>query len=384
MEMNTRLQVEHPVTEMITGLDLVEWQLRVAAGEALPLAAGGIALQGHAIEARVYAEDPERGFLPAAGRLVHLVFPQQDEHLRIDSGVDAGDEVSPHYDPMIAKVIAWDEDRDRARTRLLDALGRCHVVGVTSNVDFLTRLVASPAFAAAELDTGLIEREYAALFPPEGQQAVPEEVWLTAALFDLLRERQDAGTCSRRDSSSDPHSPWQLRDAWRLNHAVRRELGFSLGNLRMAVSVSVVASGFLLGLGSGSWPVQGELGAEGEITVHLSDRRFRARVIAMGDKRHIFAKGGHYVLTAVDAWQETGAADPHTGRLTSPMPGRIIALPATTGALVAQGTPLLVLEAMKMEHTLTAPARGRVNAYRCALGDLVVEGVELIDFQAED
>jgi 3-methylcrotonyl-CoA carboxylase alpha subunit len=190
MEMNTRLQVEHPVTEMITGLDLVEWQLRVASGEPLPMAQEQLAINGHALEARIYAEDPAKGFLPSTGRLLHLAPPDENMHVRVDTGVEEGDEISPFYDPMIAKLIVWDVNRDRALARMLQALADYRVVGVANNVEFLSRLTACPAFANADLDTGLIEREKDYLFPE--QAGASREAWLAVALAELLRERERA------------------------------------------------------------------------------------------------------------------------------------------------------------------------------------------------
>src|SRR5512142_772908 len=190
MEMNTRLQVEHPVTEMITGLDLVEWQLRVAAGEPLPLRQEQLRIDGHALEARIYAEDPDKGFLPSTGRLLHLAQPEPSYHVRIDAGVDEGDEIGPWYDPMIAKLVVWDATRERALARMQTALAQVRIVGVQNNVEFLSRLVASPAFAAADLDTALIEREKEFLFPPTRE--TPEEAWLLAAVAELERERAEA------------------------------------------------------------------------------------------------------------------------------------------------------------------------------------------------
>jgi 3-methylcrotonyl-CoA carboxylase alpha subunit len=190
MEMNTRLQVEHPVTEMITGLDLVEWQLKVAAGEPLPLAQEQLRIHGHALEARIYAEDPDKGFLPSIGRLIHLAPPAETINIRVDTGVEQDDEISPHYDPMIAKLIVWDESRERALARMLQALADYRVVGVSNNIGFLSRLVACPAFAQADLDTGLIERERGFLFPEGGEP--PVEAWLVAALAELIHDRQYA------------------------------------------------------------------------------------------------------------------------------------------------------------------------------------------------
>jgi 3-methylcrotonyl-CoA carboxylase alpha subunit len=234
MEMNTRLQVEHPVTEMITGQDLVEWQLRVAAGERLPLAQEQLTIRGHAIEGRIYAEDPAKGFLPSTGRLIHLAPPPETLHVRVDSGVEEGDEITPYYDPMIAKLIVWDEDRERACARMLRALAGFRVVGVANNVAFLSRLVACPAFASADLDTGLIERERAFLFPE--QEKAPGEVFALAALAELLSEVQHAaGESARRE---DPYTPWAKRDGWRLNATFSRSMKFRSGGQEKTVCVT--------------------------------------------------------------------------------------------------------------------------------------------------
>ncbi len=218
MEMNTRLQIEHPITEMITGLDLVEWQLRVACGEPLPLTQEQLQIHGHALEARIYAEDPAKGFLPSTGKLAHLAPPEENLHVRVDTGVEEGDEIGPFYDPMIAKLIVWDTSREQALARMLQALARYRIVGVANNVDFLSRLVASPAFTRADLDTGLIERERDFLFVTGSP--IPREVFLVAALATLLRE--EARASSEASSHSDPLSPWHWRDGWRLNSRAER------------------------------------------------------------------------------------------------------------------------------------------------------------------
>ena len=216
MEMNTRLQVEHPVTEMITGQDLVEWQLQVASGAPLPLAQEQLTLHGHALEARIYAEDPDKGFLPSTGKLVHLAPPQESLHVRVDTGVEQGDEITPFYDPMIAKLIVWDQTRELALQRMLQALAEYRIVGVANNVEFLARLVACPAFAHADLDTGLIERERSFLFPEHDEP--PIDAYFVAALATLLRE--EARARAHGEGGSDPYSPWHLRDGWRLNPRV--------------------------------------------------------------------------------------------------------------------------------------------------------------------
>ena len=239
MEMNTRLQVEHPVTEMITGLDLVEWQLRVAAGEPLPLRQRDLAIRGHALEARIYAEDPARNFLPSTGRLAHLAFPPASEAVRIDAGVEEGGLVTPHYDPMLAKLITWGENRGAALDRMATALAATRIAGVATNVAFLGRVVASRAFRAAELDTGLIERNRAELFP--SPVSAPDEVLAAAVLAELLAEAESAR--SRASASGDPHSPWHACDGWRLNEDSHHTWVFDEGGRSHALTVDFRAQG---------------------------------------------------------------------------------------------------------------------------------------------
>ncbi|HYN39452.1 MAG TPA: acetyl-CoA carboxylase biotin carboxylase subunit, partial [Rhodospirillales bacterium] len=255
MEMNTRLQVEHPVTEMITGQDLVEWQLRIAAGERLPLSQKQLAIRGHALEARIYAEDPSRGFLPSTGTLAHLAPPPQSVHVRVDTGVEQGDEITPHYDPMIAKLIVWDEDRDRACARMLQALAQYRIVGVANNVAFLSRLVASPSFAAAVLDTALIEREHDVLFAEPAP--TPDTVFALAALAELLRQQEIAGSRAAREG--DRWSPWNAQDSWRLNAGLTRTLRFRAGEQEGSIAVTYTGRSFLLHMGDLALHVQGEL-----------------------------------------------------------------------------------------------------------------------------
>ncbi|MBZ0132649.1 MAG: acetyl/propionyl/methylcrotonyl-CoA carboxylase subunit alpha [Rhodocyclaceae bacterium] len=377
MEMNTRLQVEHPVTEMITGLDLVEWQLRVASGEPLPLAQEQIALRGHAIEARIYAEDPDKGFLPSTGRLIHLAPPAESLNVRIDTGVEQGDEITPHYDPMIAKLIVWDVDRDRALARMLQSLAQYRVVGVASNVDFLSRLVACPAFANADLDTGLIERERAFLFPED--VTVPAEVFLVAALAELLREENAARAAAAGDR--DPHSPWHLRDGWRLNAFFRRPLLFRFGEVEKTVAVAYARGEYELTLGAIRTTARGERTGNGTLRIELGGMRLPATVVASGEKRHVFLHGRAWQLACVDPLYHAGEGIGEGGGLAAPMPGKVIALIAQPGSEVDKGAPLLILEAMKMEHTIAAPAKGTLKAFRFDVGDSVDEGAELVDFE---
>jgi 3-methylcrotonyl-CoA carboxylase alpha subunit len=378
MEMNTRLQVEHPVTEMITGQDLVEWQLRVASGERLPLAQEALTISGHAIEARIYAEDPDKGFLPSTGRLVHLSPPVESDHVRVDTGVEQGDEITPHYDPMIAKLIVWGADRQQALARMRQALAQYRVVGVQNNVEFLSRLVAVPAFAEADLDTGLIEREQALLFPPN--RTVPAAVWQLAGLAELLSEARR----SERRALAAPHaqSPWSLQDGWRLNGRARRRIALRHEEALQEVEVEVSATGLTLWLGEQPVFARGTLGADFELHAQLGDRRVRAVVIASGERRQVFFEGRVWPLVLVDRLHVGGEGEEVLGGLKAPMPGKVIALIATAGANVEKGAPLLVLEAMKMEHTIHAPRAGILKGFHVAPGDQVSDGADLVDFEA--
>ncbi len=381
MEMNTRLQVEHPVTEMITGLDLVEWQLRVAAGEPLPLSQEQLAIRGHAIEARIYAEDPDKEFLPSTGKLLHLAPPEQTLHVRVDTGVEQGDEISPHYDPMIAKLIVWDETRERALSRMLQALAQYRLVGVANNVGFLSKLVACPAFAHADLDTGLIERERDFLFADKAAEP-PREAWLAAALAELLRERAQAGVQAQDDA--DPHSPWHLRDGWRLNSAARRDLVFRAGEREKAIDVSYTGTGFELELDGQRTHASGDMLPGSQLRADLGGRRINAAVVIAGEKRHVFLHGRGFAFAAVDPLFHAGEGGGAEGGLTAPMPGKVIALVAKAGDKVEKGAPLMILEAMKMEHTIAAPSAGVIKAFRFAVGDQVADGAELLEFESAD
>ncbi len=378
MEMNTRLQVEHPVTEMITGLDLVEWQLRVASGEPLPLAQEQLAINGHALEARIYAEDPSKGFLPSTGRLVHLAPPEEGMHVRVDTGVEEGDEISPFSDPMIAKLIVWDVNRDRALARMLQALAEYRVVGVANNIEFLSRLTACPAFANADLDTGLIEREKDYLFPDQIEPS--REAWLAVALAELLRERERAQRLAARHP--EPDSPWHRRDGWRMNSAASRTLIFRFGEVEKTLAVTHLGNGFAITLDGVASAVAGSLNPRGLLRAEFDGLRTTATAVVAGERRHLFGNGRAWQFAAVDPLHHSGEGGGAEGGLLAPMPGKVIALIAAEGAAVEKGAPLLILEAMKMEHTITAPAAGTVKGFRFAVGDQVGDGAELVEFEA--
>ena len=379
MEMNTRLQVEHPVTEMISGQDLVEWQLRVAAGEPLPLRQDQLQIRGHALEARIYAEDANKGFLPSTGKLVHLSPPAESLNVRVDTGVEEGDEITPHYDPMIAKLIVWDENRDGALARMRRALADYRVVGVTTNIDFLSRLVACPAFAGADLDTGLIERSRGFLFPEAA--ATPKEVLQVAAVGELLYEAHAAREQAK--TSGDPWSPWHARDGWRLNLQANRQIGFRDGESLIEVQVAYGRDHWNLTVQGETVLARGRKLEGDRFAVELDDRRLIASVIAAGTKRHVFLNGQTWIIERDDPLHLVEAGGAHGGGLTAPMPGKVVALLAQPGTKVEKGAPLLILEAMKMEHTITAPKNGTVKAFCYAAGDQVADGASLVEFDEE-
>ncbi len=376
MEMNTRLQVEHPVTEMITGLDLVEWQLRVAAGERLPLLQEELRINGHALEARIYAEDPAKGFLPATGLIKHLGTPAQSTHVRIDTGIRAGDRISPFYDPMIAKLIVWDLDRDRALARLRGALAKFQIVGLVTNVDFLQRLVSCEAFATADLDTGLIERSRDALFPPD-RLASDTELAL-ATIAELHANEAQATTRAR--ASKDPHSPWQLVDGWRLNQDNHHALAFLDGDQVREIIVHYRANGYEIELDNVRHTLIGAV-TGARVDARLDDAAIHGTVARFGDRRDVFIGTAHRVLTFVDPYAHDLDELAGRGSLNAPMPGKVIAIMTRAGARVERGAPLLVMEAMKMEHTIAAPANGVVKEIHYNVGEQVAEGAPLIAFE---
>jgi len=380
MEMNTRLQVEHPVTEMITGEDLVEWQLRVAWGEPLPKHQDELAIDGHALEARVYAEDPAKGFLPATGRIVHLGTPPASPHVRVDTGVADGDEISPHYDPMIAKLIVWDRDRPAALARMRAALAAFEVSGLTTNVAFLGRLVASKAFASADLDTGLIERSRDELFPPPAPAS--DEVLALATLSELLHH--DRAARSHAAASRDPWSPWGECDGWRLNQDNHHVLVFRDGERQVAVTVHYRRGAYEVELPGGRRMLAGEPAGTNGVRAWLGGEALAATVVRTGATIEVFHGAERHSLALHDPWlaevEDEGGAP--GGGLAAPMPGKVLAVLVAPGAAVERGAPLVIMEAMKMEHTITAPGAGTVREILYAVGEQVAEGAELIRFDA--
>ncbi|MEO6352591.1 MAG: acetyl/propionyl/methylcrotonyl-CoA carboxylase subunit alpha [Burkholderiaceae bacterium] len=391
MEMNTRLQVEHPVTEMITGTDLVEWQLRVASGEPLPLLQHQLKLHGHSIEARIYAENPEKGFLPSIGTLKHLHTPSAvtfelgaggaavagvPAAVRIDSGVRGGDTISPFYDPMIAKLIVWGEDRNEALARMAQALSEYQIVGLATNIAFLKRLIESKPFATADLDTGLIERNTDVLFPPAQPASLPV---LALAAVSLVNSEKS----SEKSAANDPFAD---TSGWRMNSMLQRTLHFADAALEDAhaqpLSVTYQADGWDVRLGTES--VKAVLSAHDahDMTLQLGQRTVRGSVVRDADVFHVFCGGSHTALNYNDPLAHAGEAEVDGGRLTAPMPGKVVAVLVEKGQKVKKGEALVIMEAMKMEHTIAAPADGLVEEVLYAIGDQVADGAPLLAFKA--
>lgn len=356
LEMNTRLQVEHPVTELVTGQDLVAWQIRVAEGHPLPLRQEQVELRGHAIEVRLYAEDAGRGFLPQTGTVLRWD-PELLPGVRIDHGLVEGQAVTPFYDPMLAKLIAWGETREEARQRLLAMLAETSVGGVRSNLAFLRRILGHPAFAAAELDTGFIARHEADLLP--APEPLPEHFWQAAAEAWLQSE---AGY--RRDD--DPHSPWSRNDGWRSALARESDLVLRCRDERRCVRLRHAS------------PSQYRL--DGDDLVSLVDGVTRRSTALRRDSRLFLEWAGELLtIEAVDPIAEAEAAHAHQGGLSAPMNGSIVRVLVEPGQTVEAGAALVVLEAMKMEHSIRAPHAGVVKALYCSEGELVEEGTPLVE-----
>ena len=385
MEMNTRLQVEHPVTEAITGHDLVEWQLRVAAGEPLPATQADLQIRGHAIEARICAENPDANFLPATGTLSVLKWPQhvnfrrteagasESAAVRVDTGVNEGDAITPYYDSMIAKLIVWGEDRAQALARLDAALAGTHIAGVVNNVAFLRRTAKTASFSQANLDTALIERERPALF---GHAGLP---------LDVVAAGVAARAIALQDATIDA-DPWSRRDGWRMHGgAVRR---FDLewqGESLEALLESRHDGGALLKVGDQAVAFTSRAlgGDRYDVTLGTGadTRRVALSVYQLGEQVSVFAASGSAQVTVVDTLSHAGEGHAEAGRLTAPMPGKVIAYLVKKGDAIKTGQALAVLEAMKMEHTIAAPREGTVAELLFAPGDQVSEGGELLKLE---
>jgi 3-methylcrotonyl-CoA carboxylase alpha subunit len=374
MEMNTRLQVEHPVTEMTHGVDLVEWQLRIANGELLPLTQEQVHSHGHAIEVRLYAEDPDHGFLPGSGKLTRLQLPAPSSQLRLDGGVIEGDTVTIFYDPMIAKMIVWDTDRPAALQRMREALAQTEIVGPKSNVAFLERLVRHPAIIEHRIDTGYLDRHLDE-FIAGAAEADARTLFAATAAALLYDEQHVAG------AAADPHSPWNTADAWRVGRAGKRVIAFALGEHRHEVEAWGHAGQYQLQCGSAACAVDGA-----RCDGHILDARFAGeamRFAVRADATRVVLHDPNgirwrFQRVPAFAWEASDAAGGN--QVTAPMPGRIVLVKAESGDQVEAGQELLVMEAMKMELSLKAPRAGVIDSLSAAAGDFVEADAVLVRF----
>jgi 3-methylcrotonyl-CoA carboxylase alpha subunit len=367
MEMNTRLQVEHPVTEFVTGQDLVEWQLRVAAGQPLPLPARGISLSGHAIEVRVYAEDPARDYLPSIGVITHLQQPREGPRVRVDTGVREGDAITPNYDPMIAKLIVHGEDRADAVRRLARALDEYEVVGVNSNLGLLRGIARHPAFAAGDLDTGFLLRHH-----PIEPATMDRRCIRAAASMAALADAAMAPA-----SAADPWSPWGAADTWRMNETGTQDLHLRDGDAAIVVRATALPDGSQrLDLPDGSLEVK----VLDETHLMIDGVRHRLRVVRHEGTLVVIEAGRNHVFQQIDRLAPPGIATDASGKLVAPIPARVARVLVAPGDVVSKGTALMVLEAMKMELTIAAPFDGTIASVRAVADQMVREGAELVTF----
>jgi 3-methylcrotonyl-CoA carboxylase alpha subunit len=377
MEMNTRLQVEHPVTELTLGLDLVEWQLRIADGGALPLTQDQVHAHGHAIEVRLYAEDPEQNFLPGSGKLQTLRLPSPSVHVRLDGGVIEGDTVTIFYDPMIAKLIVFDATRTQALQRLRDALAACEIVGPKSNIGFLERLARHPAIIEGYIDTGYLDRHLDEFLA--GEAAPADGVLFAAATAALLCDEHAAVAAA--NGSADPHSPWNRADAWRIGHAGKRIVALTLHEQRHEVEARGHDGSYQLRHGESTCEVQGARHDGDVLSARFDGEALRMPVRA--DGHHVLLHDAHgqrysFSRAAAFAWESKDAAGGN--QVIAPMPGRIVLVKAKAGDSVEQGQELLVMEAMKMELALKAPRAGTIESVNAAEGEFVEADAVLVRF----
>ncbi len=370
MEMNTRLQVEHPVTEMITGEDLVEWQLRVADGEPLPKLQHQLQIHGHAFEARIYAEEPEKGFLPAIGKIDYLHYPTQNQFVRVDSGIVEGDEITTYYDPMIAKLIVWGKNREAALIQMQHALSQFHVDGLGNNIAFLEKIVRSDSFKQAQLDTNLIQREHDFLFQPE--QIKPELVIATAFIEFLSKLNHN---------HSSQKQLWQAQPLWRLNIAFKQTIKLNYLDQTIHIKLSSAEHGFNAEYNGESYQISGQLLDAHTAVIHLNDTQQKLSFNQSQQGITLFHTGQSHKFAYIrqDYHQEDSQAD--QGHLKAPMPGVVTQVLVGANHSVKKDDILMTLEAMKMEYTIRAPQDGVIVDAYFQVGDQVKAGDELVEFQ---
>lgn len=392
MEMNTRLQVEHPVTEMVTGQDLVEWQLRIASGEALPITQEQVTVTGHAFEARIYAEDPDNDFLPVSGTLAILEAPEQSANIRVDTGVRQGDQVSVYYDPMIAKLISWNQNRDLALKDLSEALAQYNIAGMTNNLHFLYNISNTTAFKAAEVDTCFIDKHHSDIFYDKEQDKQRNIV--IAALYSLLSQSNASGighnptrcnnTSDNKTKSTDPFSPWHQKTAWRMNEACIQTITLLFKHQIYSVDAEYQASSdsYTLTLADQQYSAEGKFNKQ-RLTGSINQQTLSASVREQADMINIYTERHAFEFCSYRKDYST-LDDSHQGHnLVAPMNGTIVSHAVTEGSHVKAGDALLMMEAMKMEHTIRATSDGVLTTFYYRPGDLVDGGAELIEFTAD-
>mmetsp|Transcript_20663 Transcript_20663/g.31581 ORF Transcript_20663/g.31581 Transcript_20663/m.31581 type:complete len:686 (-) Transcript_20663:19-2076(-) len=371
MEMNTRLQVEHPVSEMISKQDLVEWQLSTSSGNPLPLSQDELSIHGHALEARIYAENPDTDFLPGTGRVSFMQTPTENENVRIDTGVRMGDEVSVYYDPMIAKLVVWDKDRDSCIRRMFDALGDYKIVGLTTNISFLKKVIMHDAFRSGHVDTKFIEEHKDALMT--SRDRIPSSSLAIAAVYSLLRE-----------GCSDGPAPWNTLSNRRFNHSFHRTVQLKQGEdiLDISISSDGISSTWQVSIDGESLDVCASLLDDHTIRAEVANHSTRATVVQKENSLYLFHNDDLHELTLPEPSYTKSAVS--SGSLLSPMPGRVIKVNVSEGEDVQAGDCLMIMEAMKMEHQIKATSSGKVSKIFYKVGDLVEAKKVLIDVSGDD
>ncbi|EDM65747.1 Biotin/lipoyl attachment:Carbamoyl-phosphate synthase L chain,ATP-binding:Carbamoyl-phosphate synthetase large chain [Moritella sp. PE36] len=395
MEMNTRLQVEHPVTEMITGLDLVEWQLHIANGSPLPLTQTQVKINGHAIEVRIYAEDTEKDFMPASGDIVYLSQPPASRHVRIDTGVVQGDEISPYYDPMIAKLIVWDHTRDLAIARLQSALSKYKIAGIKTNIGFLTQLLQVPALQRASLNTDFLLTHAAVLAPPHIN--IDYALLLAGLALQLNSEQSQQLENANNTENHDPYSPWSQTTGWRLNQPSTNTVKLAttnndhLDSQHYTLTLTTITQGYQVQINcqhaalNTGYIISGELNGD-ELTAFIDDHRVKATVVISPLHITVFYAGNSTVLFRQSIIQSavqnqalpSNIDNEFETKITAPMNGVIVSVLCQVDQIVDAGEPLVVMEAMKMECNINAPVAGTITTVFYQEGDMVEDGAELI------
>lgn len=393
MEMNTRLQVEHPVTEMITGYDLVEWQLRIANNEAIPVQQEDLSINGHAIEVRIYAENPDNDFLPSIGLLSHLDFPSHlsfvNAPIRVDSGISQGDRISPFYDPMIAKLIVWGVDREQAIARMRQALLETHIIGLHTNVSFLYRLMTNSSFVSADLDTGLIEKNQASLFPPAQKLSIKA---LGYAAASYLAKHGLKNSRAAQNTATSYVDPWDSSDYWRSRQSAGTSITVADDSAQYLVTIKQRSTDdWILDVDGTehelTWEVTSTADNQDnyEINLGLNGTLSKGKVVLNGEELYLYTQDGQTRLSIPDSLAHAGEGDDvGGGGLTAPMPGKVINIQVNVGDKVEQGQVLVVMEAMKMEHSITASTGGVVEEIFFSVGEQVTEGAELIQLNTDE